>query len=49
MKVKIPDYTYEELTKLRCWLSGYKEGRNMKLSIPGEDILRQLLIAIKES
>jgi hypothetical protein len=50
IRVKVPDYTREELTKLRCFITGYKEGRKGEhFFIPGEDILRQLIQCIDKS
>ena len=48
MKIDIPDHSREELTKLRCWFTGYHAGKGdiNILGIPGELILRQLIVAI---
>lgn len=47
MIVDIPDHSREELTKLRCFLTGYRQGRGDKhTSIPGEEVLRLLIMAI---
>lgn len=50
VKVEAHDHWREELTKLRCWLSGFKEGRTspggLEMIIPGEDVLRQIIITI---
>ena len=42
-----------ELTKARCWMTGWKAARNVPLSdigttIPGEDGLRQATLLIDE-
>ena len=41
-----------ELTKVRCWLSGFAVGRSSRgeldLGIPGEDGLRQAILLIDE-
>ena len=51
-KVNVESHWREELTKLRCWLSGFKEGRqspgSLICSVPGEDVLRQIIIAIDD-
>ena len=50
MKVDIPKHSREELTKLRCFLSGYHAGKGGgPLTIPGELILIQLIMAIDDS
>jgi hypothetical protein len=48
MKVDIPEHSREELTKIRCWLTGYHAGKGSSdiKSIPGEFIIRQLIMAI---
>lgn len=48
--IEVKDYYRGELTKLRCWLTGFHEGRGSASSrCPGEDILRQLIIAIDDA
>ena len=49
--VKIPEHAREELTKLRCFLTGYHHGRGEALTsfVPGELIIRQLINAIDQS
>lgn len=41
-----------ELTKVRCWMSGFSAGRSspghLSVSIPGEDSLRQTIIFLDE-
>jgi hypothetical protein len=51
MKVEIPDHSREELTKLRCFLTGYHHGKGEGVTsiLPGELILRQLIMAIDAS
>jgi len=52
VKVDVPDHSREELTKLRCFLTGYHAGKGetgLTLSVPGELILRQIIMAIDES
>lgn len=54
-KIEIQDHWKIELTKIRCWMSGYRAGRtlpgqtNLDSIIPGEDVLRQIIMAIDES
>jgi len=49
-KIEVQDHWRHELTKLRCWLTGYNDGRSIPGQIPnmvpGEEILRQLIMAI---
>jgi len=44
---------YEEITKVRCWLTGYMAGRTkpgeLAVGPPGEDSLRQMQILLRES
>ncbi|MBB5700168.1 hypothetical protein FHS76_000006 [Ochrobactrum daejeonense] len=37
-----------ELTKVRCWLTGYHAGSKTNVGIPGEDSLRQTIMLIDE-
>jgi hypothetical protein len=52
-KIEVQDHWRDELTKLRCWLSGYNDGRSMpghlQPSVPGQDILRQIMSAIDDA
>ena len=53
-KVEIQDHWRHELTKLRCWINGFQSGRktpgviNLDNHIPGEEVLRQIIMAIDE-
>lgn len=53
--MEIQPHWRDELTKLRCWLSGWKAGRsvpgtmNLENIVPGEEVLRQLIMAIDEA
>jgi hypothetical protein len=51
-KVEVQDHWRSELTKLRCWIEGYSAGRNVPgstpHSLPGQDVLRQIIMAIDE-
>jgi hypothetical protein len=44
-----------ELVKLRCWISGFQAARkvpgqiNIDNYVPGEDVLRQIIIAIDDA
>lgn len=53
VKVEVQDFWREELTKLRCWLEGYKNGRSfpgsIEPTIPGFLIVRQIIMAIDEA
>ena len=51
LTIPVRNHYRGELTKLRCWISGYREGRGNQPfgAIPGEDILRQLILAIDEA
>ena len=44
--IKVQNHWYVELGKVRCWLEGFHAARGDKLYIPGEDVLRQIQIAI---
>lgn len=48
--IKVEEHWKSELTKLRCWLTGFKTGRGNDFpnAIPGEDVLRQICQAISE-
>jgi hypothetical protein len=52
-KVEVQDHWRHELTKLRCWMDGYSAGRNvpgnMPYLLPGQDVLRQIIMAIDEA
>lgn len=54
-KVTVEDHWKVELQKLRCWISGYRAGRtlpgqtNLDNYIPGEDVLRQIIMAIDDA
>ncbi len=52
-KIEVQHYWRDELTKLRCWLQGYNDGRhipgNLSPSVPGEMILRQIIMAIDDA
>jgi len=41
-----------ELTKVRCWMTGFQAGRSspssLNVGIPGDDSLRQIIILIDE-
>lgn len=41
-----------EITKVRCWVTGFMAGRstgNLDVGIPGGDSLRQIQIILKDS
>ena len=48
--IEVQDHWRAELTKLRCYLEGYNDGRNipgkLKPNVPGEMVLRQIIVAI---
>lgn len=52
-KIEAGDHWRHELTKLRCWLSGYIEGRSAPgqtyYMIPGEQVLHQIIKAIDDA
>lgn len=48
IELEVADYWYSELTKVRCWMTGYEAGSNTS-PIAGSDILRQIQLAIKEN
>ena len=49
-KIDVEPHWHHELAKVRCWLTGYHAGRSAPGSspstIPGEDVLRQIQVAI---
>lgn len=47
--IEVKDYWRDELTKVRCWIEGYRQGIGGKYSLPGEDTLRQIILAIDEA
>ena len=54
-KIVVPDHWAHELSKLRCWISGWRAARtlpgqmNLENVVPGEDTIRQILMAINDS
>ena len=52
-KIEVQNHWRDELTKLRCWLTGYNDGRSapghLQHMVPGEMILRQIINAIDEA
>jgi len=50
-KITVEPHWEGELSKLRCWIAGFKAARNGDFpnSIPGEDTLRQIQMAIKDA
>lgn len=54
-KILVQDHWKIELVKLRCWVNGYRAGRtlpgqvNLETYIPGEDVLRQIIMAIDDA
>lgn len=52
-KIEVQDHWRMELTKLRCWLTGYNDGRSapghLQQMVPGETILRQIIAAIDDA
>lgn len=50
-RIEVQDHWAREITKLRCWLAGFKAGRgdDFPNAIPGEDVLRQIEIAIRDA
>lgn len=54
-KIDVGDHWKIELQKLRCWISGFRAGRslpgqvNLENYVPGEDVLRQIIIAIDDA
>lgn len=49
-KIPVQAHWASELSKLRCWIAGFKMARNNDFpsAIPGEDTLRQIEVAIRE-
>jgi hypothetical protein len=53
-KIEIQPHWAKELVKLRCWINGFQAGRktpgviNLDNYVPGEDALRQIIMAIDE-
>ena len=47
--IVVKDHYRSELTKVRCWIDGFRVGRDKEYMIPGEDVLRQLIVAIDEA
>ena len=49
-KIDVEPHWHHDLAKVRCWLTGYHAGRSvpgsLPIGIPGEDVLRQIQIAI---
>lgn len=52
-KIEVQDHWKTELTKLRCWCTGFKAGRSTPGTVfdpdnvlPGEEVLRQIIMAI---
>lgn len=54
-KILVEPHWKIELQKLRCWISGWQAGRklpgttDLTTFIPGEDVLRQIIIAIDDA
>lgn len=54
-KIVVQDHWAIELAKLRSWLTGFRAGRtlpgqvNLESYIPGEDTVRQILMAISDT
>jgi len=52
-KIKDADRAHilrSELTKVRCWLTGFHAGQGDKLGhIPGEDSIRQIILALDDA
>lgn len=47
--LEVKDHWRGELTKVRCWIEGYRQGTGGRYSVPGEDALRQIINAIDEA
>jgi hypothetical protein len=49
-KIEVEPHWLHSLAKVRCWLEGYHAGRSapgtLPDRIPGEDVLRQIQVAI---
>lgn len=52
-KIEVQDHWRHEITKLRSWIAGYNDGRStpghLHPSVPGEDVLRQIMSAIDDA
>lgn len=54
-KIEIQEHWPKELAKLRSWITGWKAGRtlpgqmSLENMVPGEDTIRQILMAISDS
>jgi hypothetical protein len=54
-KIPVEPHWAIELSKLRCWIKGWKAGRsvpgqtNIDNFLPGEDVLRQIQMAISDA
>lgn len=54
-KIQVEPHWHSELSKLRCWISGWRAGRSlpgqMDLNnhIPGEEVLRQIIMSIDDA
>lgn len=54
-KITVQPHWRQELTKVRCWISGWEAGRRLPGSmnvldrVPGDDVLRQIIMAIDEA
>lgn len=54
-KIEVQPHWRGELTKVRCWISGWEAGRrhpgslNALDSVPGDDVLRQIIMAIDDA
>jgi hypothetical protein len=54
-KIEVQEHWQIELQKLRCWISGFRAGRtlpgtvNLESYVPGEDVLRQIVLAISDT
>lgn len=52
-KMVVKDHWRSELSKLRCWISGYHAGRHVPGTstphLPGENVLWQIIMAIDDA
>ena len=54
-KIEVKDHWKSQLQQLRCWIGGFRAGRtlpgqvNIENYVPGEDVLRQIIIAIDDA
>lgn len=52
-KLVVKDHWRQELSKLRCWISGFNAGRHVPGTVgphvPGEEVLRQIIMAIDDA